>query len=143
MAFDEICANFITLSKNRNRIKKKKIKKFFKENISKLILQDLPFKLTNGQLHALNEINTDLKSDEKMFRVLQGDVGSGKTIVAMLSLANIIESKYQCALMSPTEILARQHYQLAKKFSKNKNINIDYISGKTEPKEKKANFKKT
>ena len=142
LAFDEICANFITLSKNRNRIKKKKIKKFFKENISKLILQDLPFKLTNGQLHALNEINTDLKSDEKMFRVLQGDVGSGKTIVAMLSLANIIESKYQCALMSPTEILARQHYQLAKKIFKNKNINIDYISGKTEPKEKKQILKK-
>ena len=142
LAFDEICANFITLSKNRNRIKKKKIKKFFKENISKLILQDLPFKLTNGQLHALNEINTDLKSDEKMFRVLQGDVGSGKTIVAMLSLANIIESKYQCALMSPTEILARQHYQLAKKIFKNKNINIEYISGKTEPKEKKQILKK-
>ena len=142
LAFDEICANFITLSKNRNRIKKKKIKKFFKENISKLILQDLPFKLTNGQLQALKEINTDLKSDEKMFRVLQGDVGSGKTIVAMLSLANIIESKYQCALMSPTEILARQHYELAKKIFKNKDINIDYLSGKTEPKEKKQILKK-
>ena len=142
LAFDEICANFITLSKNRNRIKKKKIKKFFKGNISKLILQGLPFKLTNGQLQALNEINTDLKSDEKMFRVLQGDVGSGKTIVAMLSLANIIESKYQCALMSPTEILARQHYELAKKIFKNKDININYLSGKTEPKEKKQILKK-
>ena len=142
LAFDEICANFITLSKNRNRIKKKKIKKFFKENISKLILQDLPFKLTNGQLHALNEINNDLKSDEKMFRVLQGDVGSGKTIVAMLTLANIIESKYQCALMSPTEILARQHYELAKKIFKNKDISIDYLSGKTELKEKKQILKR-
>ena len=105
-------------------------------------MQDLPFKLTNGQLHALKEINSDLKSDEKMFRVLQGDVGSGKTIVAMLSLANIIESKYQCALMSPTEILARQHYELAKKIFKNKDINIDYLSGKTEPKEKRQILKK-
>ena len=142
LAFDEICANFITLSKNRKRIKRKKIKKIFNENISKSILQDLPFKLTNGQLQALEEINADLKSDEKMFRVLQGDVGSGKTIVAMLSLANIIESKYQCTLMSPTEILARQHYELAKKIFKNKDINIDYLSGKTIPKEKKQILKK-
>ena len=142
LAFDEICANFITLSKNRKRIKRKKIKKIFYENISKSILQDLPFKLTNGQLQALEEINADLKSDEKMFRVLQGDVGSGKTIVAMLSLANIIESNYQCTLMSPTEILARQHYELAKKIFKNKDVNIDYLSGKTIPKEKKQILKK-
>ncbi len=142
LAFDEICANFITLSQNRKRIKKKKIKKFFNENISKLILRDLPFTLTNGQLKALNEINIDLKSEEKMFRVLQGDVGSGKTIVAMLSIANIIESKYQCALMGPTEILARQHFELAKKIFINSNIKIDFLSGKTDPKEKKQILKR-
>ena len=142
LAFDEICANFITLSQNRKRIKKKKIKKIFNENISKLILRDLPFTLTNGQLKALNEINIDLKSEEKMFRVLQGDVGSGKTIVAMLSIANIIESKYQCALMGPTEILARQHFELAKKIFINSNIKIDFLSGKTDPKEKKQILKR-
>ena len=58
----------------------------------------------------MKEINKDLKSDLRMFRILQGDVGSGKTIVSLLSIANVIESNYQCALMAPTEILANQHY---------------------------------
>ena len=57
-----------------------------------------------------------------MFRILQGDVGSGKTIVALLAIADTIESNYQCALMSPTEILANQHYELAKKIFKNMKI---------------------
>ena len=82
------------------------------------ILDILPFRLTKGQQFALKEINKDLKSDLRMFRILQGDVGSGKTIVSLLSIANVIESNYQCALMAPTEILANQHFQLAKKFSK-------------------------
>ena len=75
----------------------------------------MPFKLTNGQIKALKDINYDLKSNNRMFRIIQGDVGSGKTIVSLLSIANVIESNFQCALMGPTEILANQHYQLAKK----------------------------
>jgi len=72
-----------------------------------------------------------------MFRIIQGDVGSGKTIVSLLSIANVIENKYQCALMAPTEILAKQHYELAKKiFSKNK-VNLEFLSGKTEYKKRK------
>ena len=59
-----------------------------------------------------------------MFRILQGDVGSGKTIVSLLTIADTVESKYQCALMSPTEILANQHYELAKEVYKNTNFNI-------------------
>ena len=65
-----------------------------------------------------------------MFRILQGDVGSGKTIVALLSALNVVESGYQVAFMSPTEILSRQHYNLAKKIIP-KNINIDLITSKT------------
>ena len=63
---------------------------------------------------SLTEINTDLTSKYKMFRLLQGDVGSGKTIVALISALNVVESGYQVAFMAPTEILARQHYNLAK-----------------------------
>ena len=63
----------------------------------------------------LNEINQDLKSNQKMFRLLQGDVGSGKTIVALSAAYNVIDSGFQVAVMAPTEILARQHYNLAKK----------------------------
>ena len=58
-----------------------------------------------------------------MFRIIQGDVGSGKTIVSLLSIANIIESGYQCALMAPTEILAKQHFTLANKIFKDKILN--------------------
>ena len=101
------------------------------------ILDILPFNLTKGQQFALKEINKDLKSDLRMFRILQGDVGSGKTIVSLLSIANVIESNYQCALMAPTEILANQHFQLAKKIFKDLNLNIEFLSGKTEPKKRK------
>ena len=78
----------------------------------------------------LKEINHDISSDRRMFRIIQGDVGSGKTIVSLLSIVNVIESGYQCALMSPTEILARQHYELAKELFKNININLEFITGK-------------
>ena len=141
LAFDEICANFLTLSKNRKRIKRKKKNKIFNENISNLILKSLPFKLTNGQIKALKDINYDLKSDDRMFRIIQGDVGSGKTIVSLLSIANVIESNFQCALMGPTEILANQHFHLAKKIFKNMKIRIEFLTGKTERKKRHAILK--
>ena len=119
LVFDEICANFLTLSESRRRIRQNKIKKIFSETISKKIINDLPFRLTNGQVKSLSEVNTDLKSDKRMFRIVQGDVGSGKTIISLLAIINVIESKYQCALMSPTEILSYQHYLAAKKIFKN------------------------
>ena len=141
IVFDEICANFLTLSENRKRIKKTKKNKVFGESISKEILKILPFKLTSGQKNSLNEINLDLRSGKRMFRILQGDVGSGKTIVSLLSLANVIESNYQCALMGPTEILSFQHYNLAKKLFEKSKIKIEFLSGKTEPLKRKKILK--
>jgi ATP-dependent DNA helicase RecG len=136
IVFDEICANLLTLSENRKRIKKeKKIKKFTKK-LSENIIQNLPFKLTNSQINVLNEINLDLESQKRMFRIIQGDVGSGKTIVSLLAIANIVESKYQCALMGPTEILSIQHYELAKKIFLGSNFKIEFLSGKTDSKKK-------
>ena len=72
-----------------------------------------------------------------MFRIIQGDVGSGKTIVSLLAIINVIKSGYQCALMSPTEILAKQHYDLAKKIFKSTKLKIDFLTGKTEYKKRK------
>ena len=63
----------------------------------------------------MKEINSDLTSDKRMFRIIQGDVGSGKTIVSLLSILNVIKSGYQCAFMSPKYILAKQNYELSKK----------------------------
>ena len=141
LVFDEICANFLILSENRKKIKRQKKTKEFTKKYSNKIIQDLPFDLTNSQIDVLNEINSDLKSNSRMFRIIQGDVGSGKTIVALLVMANVVESKYQCAIMSPTEILAKQHFNLAKNIFRNTNFKIDFLSGKTDIKEKKLILK--
>ena len=141
LVFDEICANFFTLSKNRKRIKKEKIEKKFSQLKSNNILKKLPFNLTNSQKNVLAEINTDLTSKKRMFRIVQGDVGSGKTIVSLLAISNIIESSYQCALMCPTEILARQHYELTKKIYQGTDFKIDFLTGKTEIKNRKEILK--
>ncbi len=141
LAFDEILANFLTLSENRKRIKKSKIKKIFHDKISQNIIKNLPFELTRSQKKVVEEINLDLKSDKRMFRIIQGDVGSGKTIVSLLTSASVIESKYQCAFMAPTEILASQHYNLSKKIFKNCNFKIEFLTGKTEPKKRKEILK--
>ena len=132
LVFDEICANFLTLSKNRKRIKRNKSSKSFSEKISKELISKLPFELTKSQKIVLKEINLDLKKDKRMFRIIQGDVGSGKTIISLLTIANVIEAKYQCALMGPTEILAKQHFDLAKKVFNKTDIKIEFISGKTD-----------
>ena len=137
IVFDEICANFITLSENRKRIKKIKKAKSFQEIVSNKIIKSLPFNLTKSQINTYREINDDLKNKIRMFRIIQGDVGSGKTIVSFLTISNVIESKYQCALMAPTEILSRQHYKLAVNIFKNTNFKIEYLSGKTEHVKKK------
>tara|TARA_B100000686_G_C16763170_1_gene960081 strand:+ start:331 stop:2388 length:2058 start_codon:yes stop_codon:yes gene_type:complete len=138
LAYDEIFSHLLTMSENRKRIKKyKKTPKVFKRIISNKILKSLSFELTKSQKRVLSEIEKDMTSKERMFRVVQGDVGSGKTIVSLLAVANALESKFQCALMAPTEILAKQHFELTKKIFKNIKINIALITGKTEQKEKK------
>jgi len=137
LVFDEILANFIVLSENRKKIKKKKKNKSFKSIISNEILENLSFQLTKSQKDVLKEINLDLKSNTRMFRIIQGDVGSGKTIVSLLSIANVVESKHQCALMAPTEILAKQHFDLAKKIFVNTKIKIGFLTGKTEIKKRR------
>ena len=81
-------------------------------------------------------INSDLQSRERMFRLIQGDVGSGKTIVSLIAALNVINSGYQVALMVPTEILSKQHYDFANKFFGD-NIEIELLTGNTDYKSKK------
>ena len=138
LAYDEILANLLVLSQARKRFREfKKKNKKFDDLISKKIIENFNFSLTANQKKIIEEVNTDLKSDFKMFRLLQGDVGSGKTIISLIAAANIIRSNYQVALMSPTEILARQHYNLATKIFRSTNINIEFLSGKTDNNKKK------
>ncbi len=130
LVFDELFAHFLLSSKIRTKIKKiKKSQKIFKDCKEKLI-QDLNFKLTNDQEAAIKIINEDLKSKSRMFRLLQGDVGSGKTIVSMIAAVNCINAGYQTSFMVPTEILAKQHFSFAKKYLP-KNIKIEILTGKS------------
>ena len=137
LIFDEILSNFLISSSIRRKIKKiKKTKKKFDNEPINSIIKKINFKLTKDQLSSIKDINNDLKSDRKMFRLLQGDVGSGKTIVSLIATLNVIYSNFQVAFMAPTEILAKQHYSLAQKLF-NKNIKIKLLTGKTEYKDRK------
>ena len=133
IVYDEIFANLLFLSNSRNKIKKiKKHIKRFKNVFSNKLVKNLPYELTYGQKKIITEIDADLKSNLRMFRILQGDVGSGKTIIAIIVALNTIESGYQCGLMAPTAILAEQHYKLLSEliFQSNLKIRIELITGK-------------
>ncbi|MDC1139797.1 ATP-dependent DNA helicase RecG [Candidatus Pelagibacter sp.] len=137
LAYDEILASFLVNSEIRKKIKKiKKISKNFTKKAHNRIINKLDFNLTNDQKKTLEDINADLNSKSKMFRLLQGDVGSGKTIVSLISALSVVSSGFQVALMAPTEILARQHFTLAKKLFP-RNICIELLSSKSENIEKK------
>ena len=142
LAFDEIFSTFLVNSEIRKKIKKIKKKgksiDYIKQNN---IIKNLKFSLTNDQKKTLEEINLDLSSTNKMFRLLQGDVGSGKTIVSLLAAFNTVNSGFQVAVMAPTEILARQHYNFATKIFSNE-MRMELISGKSEYKTKKEILKK-
>ena len=92
--------------------------------------------MTSSQKDVLSEINKELLNE-----IIQGDVGSGKTIVSLLAIINVIKSGFQCAMMSPTEILAKQHFELAKKIFKGINLEIDFLTGKKNLKERKKILK--
>ena len=137
LAFDEIFSTFLVNSEIRKKIKRiKKTRKILNLKKQQEILDKLDFSLTDDQNNALKEINKDLSHSTKMFRLLQGDVGSGKTIVSLLAAFNSINSNFQVAFMAPTEILARQHFSLAKELFP-KSFNIDLISGKLKYSDKK------
>ena len=97
----------------------------------------LPFELTGAQKRVLKEIRTDTASGHQMNRLLQGDVGSGKTIVALLSMLLAIDNGYQACLMAPTEILAQQHYQSIKELLKDLPVNVRILTGSTKTAERK------
>ena len=130
LAFDEIFSTFLVNSEIRKKIRKvKKKSKSINIKNQNSIINKLEFKLTQDQKTALQEINKDLNSTNKMFRLLQGDVGSGKTIVSLIAALNTINSGFQVAFMAPTEILARKHYNQEKNIlSKTRNIYTnDYL----------------
>ncbi len=135
LAYDEILANQLALSITRRSIVKQKGIIIDTKNIFiKETLKNLPFKLTEGQRAILKEILADFRSGNRMFRLLQGDVGSGKTIVAILAIMDAVEAGHQTAFILPTEILARQQFEsvskiLAGEFFIKNNIKACLLTG--------------
>ncbi len=101
------------------------------------LLKVLPFQLTNAQARVWNEISGDLSKSFPMNRLLQGDVGSGKTVVAALAAARVIDHRYQAAVMAPTEILAEQHYLKMKEWFEPLGVSVAWLSGSLKAKEKR------
>lgn len=114
---------------NKNR---KKIEFKFKNEV----IKNLPFKLTDYQEKTLQEIEKDLFSNKNFSRLLQGDVGSGKTIIAILSMVSVVEAGEQCVLMAPTEVLAKQHFNTIKKFCSSLWLDIALLTGDLTKKER-------
>ena len=97
----------------------------------------LPFELTNAQKNVLKEIRADVKYPQQMNRLLQGDVGSGKTLVALLSMLMAIDNNFQACLMAPTEILAKQHFNSISNYLEKMNIKVQILTGSSKTKERR------
>ena len=111
LAYDELLANQLALGLVRTRLRKAAGRSINATGkLAASIRDGLPYSLTRSQETAVGEINADMSEPSRMLRLLQGDVGSGKTIVALLTMATAIEASMQAAIMAPTEILARQHH---------------------------------
>ena len=140
LKFEELF--FIQLQLVRKKlINKTKIKGFVFDNVGEhfnhFYKNQLPFELTNAQKRVLKEIRKDVGSGAQMNRLLQGDVGSGKTIVALLSMLLAIDNGYQATIMAPTEILANQHYVAVSELLKGMNISVDILTGSVKTKKRR------
>ncbi|MGY8991735.1 MAG: ATP-dependent DNA helicase RecG, partial [Rhodospirillales bacterium] len=131
LAYDELLASQLTLALVRHSMKRQKGRKIKGDDHHQRIVREvLPFNLTKSQENAVREIAENMASDQRMLRLLQGDVGSGKTIVALLSMLNAVEAGAQTALMAPTEILARQHLATIEPLAEKAGITIALLTGR-------------
>ncbi|WP_349958238.1 ATP-dependent DNA helicase RecG [Rhizobium sp. ZPR3] len=139
LAYDEFLAGQLSLSLVRQRLRKVAGQPVHATGeISGKILESLPFSMTNSQRDAVVDILKDMAGTERMLRLLQGDVGAGKTLVALMAIAAVIESGGQAVLMAPTEILARQHYATISKFAASANLSVEVLTGRTKGRERDA-----
>lgn len=139
LAYDELFSNQLALMILRGKLRKRAGVALQGSGVLKQkLLARLPFSLTQGQTDAVRQIEDDLKSGERMLRLLQGDVGSGKTAVALLAMAGAIEAGKQAAFMAPTEILARQHAAFLTKTAEAEGIRVVLLTGSLKSKEQEA-----
>ncbi len=139
IAFEKLLIMQLGLFNIKNNIKNELNNiKIINTNLSERLLKSIPYKLTNAQLKVISEIKEDLKSQRTMNRLIQGDVGSGKTVVAVYAMLMAVGSGYQASMMAPTEILAMQHYETIKDYLNmtDLNLNVEVMTGSVKPKEK-------
>ena len=133
--------NILRYSKDRQR----KYRGFCFERVGEIFntfyTQNLPFQLTGAQKRVIKEIRKDMGSGRQMNRLLQGDVGSGKTLVALMSMLIALDNGYQACMMAPTEILAAQHYETIKRFLFGMNVRVELLTGSVKGKKREEILK--
>lgn len=143
LAYDELLADQLALAVIREHNRKVNGRAMpGNGKLQKHLSENLPFDLTEGQCKALAEISADMAVPKRMMRLLQGDVGAGKTIVALFAMLQAVESGAQTAMMAPTEILARQHYERLSQFLAPLGIEVGLLIGKSRNKERQTTLGK-
>ncbi|MBB3947565.1 ATP-dependent DNA helicase RecG [Rhizobium skierniewicense] len=138
LAYDEFLAGQLSLALVRQRLRKVTGQPIrAKGDFAARILANLPFSMTASQSAAVKDILTDMAGEDRMLRLLQGDVGAGKTLVALMAMATAVEAGGQAVLMAPTEILARQHFSTISKFGTAAGISCAVLTGRTKGKERR------
>ncbi len=139
LAYDELLAGQLALGLVRQNFKAQRGRALSGNGFIRARIADgLPFALTNGQRAALKDIAADLEAPHRMMRLLQGDVGSGKTVVALMTMAIAVEAKAQAALMAPTEVLARQHFETIAPLAERAGLRVAVLTGREKGKSRDA-----
>ncbi|MCY3875478.1 MAG: ATP-dependent DNA helicase RecG [Rhodobacteraceae bacterium] len=137
LSFDEMFAHQLTLALARSRLRQQRGRSNHGDGrLAKRVLSRLPFTLTKAQRRSIGEINQDMARTVRMNRLLQGDVGSGKTIVAFLALLNAVEAGGQGVLMAPTEVLVRQHHDKLKPLARSAGLNLARLTSRDKGRER-------
>ena len=144
LAFEELLTQHLTLRRMRAQVKARRAPKLGRSRLlADRLLASLPFSLTGAQQRVAGEIADDLKRGHPMLRLVQGDVGSGKTIVAALAALAAVESGYQVALMAPTELLAEQHLRNFRAWLEPLGLEVEWLAGKVQGRARKAALERT
>ncbi len=139
LAYDELLANQLALLLMRARMRVIPGRAHGGEGaLARRLEAALPFSLTHAQAKAIDEIRADLRAEKRMLRLLQGDVGSGKTLVALIAMADVVEAGRQAAMMAPTEILARQHYERIAPLAESAGLRVALLTGRDKASARRA-----
>jgi ATP-dependent DNA helicase RecG len=138
LAFEELLTYQLSIQQLRQQVQQHKAPKLTEQNLVCTFLKNLPFELTQAQQHVMQHVNDDLQKSVPMMRLVQGDVGSGKTVIAAIAALLAVSSGYQAVIMAPTEILAEQHYQNFISWFEPLGVKVDYLVGSLTTKQKRS-----